>query len=150
MGVGGVEQGGHLRGIEGALRFIYTVWKKQEENILKNFNLKLKIYRLCWQGGGEMHGLEWRGMKKEERREYTQFLRGTKLEWVVHVVDEKSILTFKINILRAMGHSISDLIAGASFKLAYPYDWRGFVGTKKKTSVGLLVYIQSSLVGIIT
>ncbi len=25
--------------------------------------------------------------------------------------------------------------------LAYPYDWRGFVGTKKKTSVGLLVLI---------
>jgi hypothetical protein len=22
---------------------------------------------------------------------------------------------------------------------AYPYDWRGFVGTKKKTSVGLLI-----------
>jgi hypothetical protein len=25
MRVGGVEKGGHLRGIEGALRFIYTV-----------------------------------------------------------------------------------------------------------------------------
>jgi hypothetical protein len=26
-------------------------------------------------------------------------------------------------------------------RLAYPYDWRGFVGTKKKTSVGLLVIL---------
>ncbi len=24
--------------------------------------------------------------------------------------------------------------------LAYPYDWRGFVGAKKKTSMGLLVF----------
>jgi hypothetical protein len=26
------------------------------------------------------------------------------------------------------------------FWLAYPYDWRGFVGAKKRTSVGLSVY----------
>ncbi len=25
--------------------------------------------------------------------------------------------------------------------LAYPYDWRGFVGTTKKTSVGLIVFL---------
>jgi hypothetical protein len=28
-------------------------------------------------------------------------------------------------------------------RLAYPYDWRGFVRTKKKTSVGLLVFYPS-------
>jgi hypothetical protein len=25
--------------------------------------------------------------------------------------------------------------------LTYPFDWRGFVGTKKKTGMGLLVFI---------
>jgi hypothetical protein len=36
-------------------------------------------------------------------------------------------------------------------QLAYPYDWRGFVGTKKKTSVGLLVLFscEVTLIGFI-
>jgi hypothetical protein len=32
--------------------------------------------------------------------------------------------------------------------LAYPYCWKGFVGAKKKTSVGLLVYYQYSFMGV--
>ncbi len=59
-----------------------------------------------------MHGLGWRGIKKEERRESPQFLRGTKVQWVTHVLDKKFIL-----ILRAMGHYIPDFIAGAGLPI---------------------------------
>jgi hypothetical protein len=38
-------------------------------------------------------------------------------------------------------------VSGRGYGLAYPYDWRGFMGAKKKTSVGLLVH--HSFVGLV-
>ncbi len=39
----------------------------------------------------------------------------------------------------------SELILYRRCGLAYPYDWRAFAGSKKKTSVGLIVFNSSML-----
>ncbi len=48
-----------------------------------------------------------------------------------------------IAITAVFGSYLSNLyLLTCGCGLAYPYDWRGFVGTKKKTSVGLLLLLS--------
>jgi hypothetical protein len=53
-------------------------------------------------------GLDWRGIEKEE-----SILSSSKelsFHWLAHVIDEKSIPPFKIDIFWAIGESIPDYV----------------------------------------